>query len=370
MQRLIASLRTHRDKAMALLMLYGGLRSCEVLTLRLRDVDMGGRAARVAGKGGRERVVPLDEDVLRAVHRYVLHERPESVHPELFLVAKGPNRGRPLTAAGLRTIFRYHRRRADVPAGNPHRLRHTFGTNMAQAGVDAHVLKTLMGHSHIDSTQVYVHLYTQLVAAGEGQWNGFAATSPVPYIPVVMDGWDSRPWGETPYWYTRSPAQFAGFVGAAITWADAHPKMRVSAAPSRPLVFVEAWNELGEGSYMLPTVGDGNRYGRALASALGISGGERRPCAVCVRRREAVDRAVARVETGRVLRGACASPALPVATRPGGACGGRTVLWCQQMPILLATPRQLPFVPPLPRATRHRRRPGRGPPAGPWSRPP
>lgn len=157
-QRLVASLRTHRDKAIALLMLYGGLRSCEVLTLRLRDVDMGGRAARVAGKGGRERVVPLDEDVLRAVHRYVLRERPESSYPELFLVAKGRNRGRPLTAAGLRTVFRYHRARAGVPAGNPHRLRHTFGTNMAQAGVDAHVLKTLMGHSNIDSTQVYVHL--------------------------------------------------------------------------------------------------------------------------------------------------------------------------------------------------------------------
>ncbi len=112
--------------------------------------------------------------------------------------------------------------------------------------------------------------YAQLVAAGEGQWNGFAATSPVPYIPVVMDGWDSRPWGETPYWYTRSPAVFAGFVRAAIAWVRANPKMRLTPARSRPLVFVEAWNELGEGSYMVPTVGDGNRYGRALASALGI----------------------------------------------------------------------------------------------------
>lgn len=157
-QRLMESLRTHRDKAMALLMLYGGLRSCEVLSLKLRDVDMGGRAARVAGKGGTERVVPLDEDVLRTIHRYVLRERPESERPELFLVAKGRNRGQPLTAGGLRTIFRYHRAQANVPFGNPHRLRHTFGTNMAQAGVDAQVLKRLMGHASIDSTQVYVHL--------------------------------------------------------------------------------------------------------------------------------------------------------------------------------------------------------------------
>lgn len=157
-ERLIGSLRTHRDKAIALLMLYGGLRSCEVLALGLRDIDIGGRAARVAGKGGTERVVPLDEDVVRAVHQYVLHERPASSEPWLFLVGKGPHRGKSLTAAGLRTIFRYHRVRAGVPAANPHRLRHTFGTNMAEAGVDAHVLKDLMGHRNVDSTQVYVHL--------------------------------------------------------------------------------------------------------------------------------------------------------------------------------------------------------------------
>lgn len=157
-QHFVGSLRTHRDKAIALLMLYGGLRSCEVLGLGLRDVDIGGRSARVAGKGGSERVVPLDEDVVRGVHRYVLHERPASSQPQLFLVSKGPHRGRPLTAAGLRTIFRYHRERAGVPAANAHRLRHTFGTNMAEAGLDAHVLKELMGHRNIDSTQVYVHL--------------------------------------------------------------------------------------------------------------------------------------------------------------------------------------------------------------------
>lgn len=157
-QRLVASLRTYRDKAMALLMLYGGLRSCEVLALNIRDIDMGHRSARVMGKGGAERVVPLDEDVLRAIHRYLLRERPESERTEAFLVAKGKHRGGPLTAGGLRTIFRYHRAKAGVPAASPHRLRHTFGTNMAQAGVDAHVLKDLMGHANIDSTQIYVHL--------------------------------------------------------------------------------------------------------------------------------------------------------------------------------------------------------------------
>jgi integrase len=51
----------------------------------------------------------------------------------MFLVAKGPNRGQPLTAAGLRTIFRYHRARAGLPAGHPHAPRHSFGTALAEA---------------------------------------------------------------------------------------------------------------------------------------------------------------------------------------------------------------------------------------------
>ena len=74
------------------------------------------------------------------------------------MVAKGPNRGQPLTPAGLRTIFRYHRDKADVPAGHPHALRHTFGTALAEAGVDLAVMQALLGHAHVDTTARYIHL--------------------------------------------------------------------------------------------------------------------------------------------------------------------------------------------------------------------
>lgn len=157
-QRLVRSFRTFRDKAIALLMLYGGLRSSELLSLQMRDLDLAGGTVRVWGKGGRERIVPVDADALRLVHRYILYERPESEEPVVFLVAKGPHRGQPLTAEGLRRLFRYHRLRSGVLVGNPHRLRHTYATNLAQAGVDAHVLRDLMGHAHIESSLVYIHL--------------------------------------------------------------------------------------------------------------------------------------------------------------------------------------------------------------------
>ena len=139
-------------------MLYCGLRSCEVLSLDVTDIDVGGRWARVTGKGGKERRVPLDTDVASVIQVYLLAERPESASIRLFIVAKGPSRGQPLTPAGLRRVFRYHREIAGVPAGNPHALRHTFGTALAEAGVDLAVMQALLGHAHVDTTARYIHL--------------------------------------------------------------------------------------------------------------------------------------------------------------------------------------------------------------------
>lgn len=155
---LLGSFRTLRDRAIAGLMLFSGLRSAEVLSLQVRDVDIPRGWLRVIGKGEKERRVPMDPDVAGLVQSYLLAERPETTATELFVVAKGPNRGQPLTPAGLRTIFRYHRERAGVPAGHPHALRHTFGTALAEAGVDLAVLQALMGHDHVDSSVAYVHL--------------------------------------------------------------------------------------------------------------------------------------------------------------------------------------------------------------------
>jgi len=118
---LLHSLRSLRDQAMAGLMLLCGLRAGEVLALEVRDVDIGGRWLRVWGKGAKERRVPLDLDVARTIQTYLLAERPETTSAKLFVVAKGPNRGQPLSPAGLRTIFRYHRVKPGCPPGIPMR---------------------------------------------------------------------------------------------------------------------------------------------------------------------------------------------------------------------------------------------------------
>jgi site-specific recombinase XerD len=155
---LLASFHTWRDKAIAGLMLYCGLRSAEVLGVNVTDVDIGGRWITVVGKGDRERKVPLDGDVASVIQIYLLAERPDTDSDRLFIVAKGPSRGRALSAAGLRTIFRYHRQVSGIGGGHPHALRHTFGTALAEAGVDLSVMQALLGHAHVDTTATYIHL--------------------------------------------------------------------------------------------------------------------------------------------------------------------------------------------------------------------
>lgn len=154
----LSSLRTWRDKAIAGLMLFSGLRSAEVLALDVADIDIARGWARVAGKGGRERRAPVDSEVAGLVQTYLLAERPDTAASALFVVAKGAHRGQRLSAAGLRTIFRYHRDRAEVPAAHPHALRHSFGTALAEAGVDLAVIQALLGHAHVDSSVGYIHL--------------------------------------------------------------------------------------------------------------------------------------------------------------------------------------------------------------------
>jgi hypothetical protein len=105
-----AGLSTCRDRAMVLLMLLGGLRAAEVRSLRLADVDMGLRRVRVVGKGGKERIAPVDGAFFAELAAHLRLERPRSLATaECFVVMRGPTAGQPMTEAGMRRIFRTRR---------------------------------------------------------------------------------------------------------------------------------------------------------------------------------------------------------------------------------------------------------------------
>jgi len=150
------SLRTWRDMSIVGLMLFCGLRSREVIEVLLADLNLEEGSIRICGKGNKERVVPLPAHVVSLLSTYLKIERPETETMNLFVILKGANRGHAMTTAGLRSLFRYHRKRSRVARANAHRWRHTFGTEMAEAGMSLPALQRLMGHSDITSTMLYV----------------------------------------------------------------------------------------------------------------------------------------------------------------------------------------------------------------------
>ncbi len=123
-----------------------GLRSAEVVALRLADVDFEQEAVHVLGKGGKERVVPLGERAALAVAAYLRAGRPalaRGANDALFISV----RGRALDTSVLRRLMR-----------NPHRLRHAYATHLLEGGADLRTIQELLGHASLSTTQIYSHV--------------------------------------------------------------------------------------------------------------------------------------------------------------------------------------------------------------------
>lgn len=150
-------LRTLRDQCIFGLMWTSGLRICEVLALRICDIDFDEHTLELIGKGRKQRNVPMAPWIGRLIRRYLIEERPHSDRPELFLVMKGPRRAHPMTYAGARRLFRYYRGKLNLPQAHPHRLRHTFAVNMIRNGVSVPTLMRLLGHAWPSTALRYVY---------------------------------------------------------------------------------------------------------------------------------------------------------------------------------------------------------------------
>ncbi|MBB3098668.1 site-specific recombinase XerD [Actinoplanes campanulatus] len=164
---LLAALRTHRDRAMCEAMVLGGLRRCEVLGLRLEDLQVAARRVFIAeGKGGHQRQIPVSGRFFASVAAYLDAERPAgTVTDRLFLVLKGPGRGRPLSAAGLDQILESARQRAGLGKVTCHQLRHTCLTRLREAGMALEAVQAQAGHASIESTRIYLHLADDWLAS-------------------------------------------------------------------------------------------------------------------------------------------------------------------------------------------------------------
>jgi integrase/recombinase XerD len=91
---------------------------------------------RVPGKGSKIRFLPLAPEAIQLLDHYLRLERPDRSSTALFVSLRGPARGARMTAAGLRSLFRYHRQTTGVTKANPRRFRHTFASDMVRAGAN------------------------------------------------------------------------------------------------------------------------------------------------------------------------------------------------------------------------------------------
>lgn len=165
--QLTAALRTHRDRAMVAAMVFGGLRRCEVLGLRLEDLRVAERRVFIAdGKGGHQRLVPVSSRFFAALAAYLDTERPADADTDrVFVVLKGPTRGRALSVRGLDEVLAGAKRRAGLAHATCHELRHTCLTRLREAGMALEAVQAQAGHASIESTRIYLHLADDWLSA-------------------------------------------------------------------------------------------------------------------------------------------------------------------------------------------------------------
>jgi integrase/recombinase XerD len=144
-----------RDRAL-LALLYGtGIRASECATLRNGHVDLTQLTIRVRGKGGHERVIPLNPQ-LADVLRIYMQARGPALPTAPFFRSRF---GRPLSRNAVYDRVRTWGQRSHVGIPlSPHRMRHTFATHLVRAGVGLVTIRDLLGHRQITSTQIYLHV--------------------------------------------------------------------------------------------------------------------------------------------------------------------------------------------------------------------
>ena len=124
----------------------------QILKEKISEVMAGTKSLREAA----ERVGQQDSVFFSELAAYLRVERPSGLRTaECFVVLHGPTAGRAMTEAGLRSVFRYHRVTSGATRVRPHRLRHTYGTQMAAAGCPLRTLQGYMGHASYTTTEVY-----------------------------------------------------------------------------------------------------------------------------------------------------------------------------------------------------------------------
>jgi integrase/recombinase XerD len=155
-----------RDRTMFEVLYAAGLRVSELVGLKVFEVNLDAGVLRILGKGSKERLVPLGEEAVDWVRRYVKDFRPlllkKKSSDHLFLTGRGTGMTR---QAFWQNIKRYGARAVPGKHFSPHVLRHAFATHLINHGADLRVVQLLLGHADISTTQIYTHVARERMKA-------------------------------------------------------------------------------------------------------------------------------------------------------------------------------------------------------------
>ena len=149
-----------RDRAMLETLYATGLRVSELVALKTFEVNLNAGVVRVMGKGSKERLVPLGEEAVEWITKYIKSRKTAS--NTLFITARGGGMTR---QAFWQLIGRYGRRAIPGRRLSPHVLRHAFATHLINHGADLRVVQMLLGHADISTTQIYTHVARERLKA-------------------------------------------------------------------------------------------------------------------------------------------------------------------------------------------------------------
>ena len=146
-----------RDKAMLELLYATGLRVSELVGLKLHQLNVHQGVVKVMGKGSKERLVPMGEEALYWLQRYLQAGRTELIKSGDVLFPS--QRGQQMTRQTFWHRIKVYAQRADIRSNlSPHTLRHAFATHLINHGADLRVVQLLLGHSDLSTTQIYTHV--------------------------------------------------------------------------------------------------------------------------------------------------------------------------------------------------------------------
>jgi integrase/recombinase XerC len=146
-----------RDVSLVIFMLQTGLRLSETAALTLEDVKVSERSGEVLvrhGKGNKERIVPLKAEAREALREW-LKVRPQSAGNHLWITTEVDENDM-LTPRAFQRILKRYGQDAGIPNLTPHVLRHTFAKNLADKKVGVEIIARLLGHSNLNTTQIYI----------------------------------------------------------------------------------------------------------------------------------------------------------------------------------------------------------------------